>query len=40
MGGGGHLGHFCFVGGLGDLGDPVNLTLRCVSGDVVRVYAY
>ena len=26
--------------GLGDLGDPVIPTLRGVSGDVVRVYAY
>ena len=29
-----------FVGGFGDLGDPVVPTLRGVSGNVVRVYAY
>ena len=32
--------HFCYVGGFGDLGDPVLPTLRGVSGDVVSVYAY
>ena len=32
--------HFCYVGGFGDLGDPVVSTLRGVSGDVVTVYAY
>ena len=32
--------HFCYVGGLGDLSDPVVPTLRGVSGDVVTVYAY
>ena len=32
--------HFCYVGGLGDLGDPVVPTPRDVSGDVVTVYAY
>ena len=32
--------HFCYVGGFGNLGDPVVPTLRGVSGDVVRVYAY
>ena len=32
--------HFCYVGGFGDLGDPVVPTLRGVSGDVVTVYAY
>ena len=32
--------HFCYVGGFGDLGDPVLPTLRGVSGDVVTVYAY
>ena len=31
---------FCYVGGFGDLGDPVLPTLRGVSGDVVTVYAY
>ena len=30
--------HFCYVGGFGDLGDPVVPTLRGVSGDVVTVY--
>ena len=34
------FGHFCYVGGFGDLGDPVVPTLRGVSGDVVTVYAY
>ena len=33
-------GHFCHVGGFGDLGDPVVPTLRGVSGDVVTVHAY
>ena len=32
--------HFCYVGGFGDLGDPVVPTLRGVSGDVVTVYAH
>ena len=32
--------HFCYVGGFGDLGDPVVPTLRDVSGDVVTVSAY
>ena len=32
--------HFCYVGGFGDLSDPVVPTLRDVSGDVVTVYAY
>ena len=32
--------HFCYVGGFGELGDPVVPTLRGVSGDVVTVYAY
>ena len=32
--------HFCYVGGFGDLGDPVVATLRGVSGDDVTVYAY
>ena len=31
--------HFWYVGGFGDLGDPVVPTLRGVSGDVVTVYA-
>ena len=33
------FGHFCYVGGIGDFGDPVVPTLRGVSGDVVTVYA-
>ena len=33
------FGLFCYVGGFGDLGDPVVPTLRGVSGDVVTVYA-
>ena len=32
--------HFWYVGGFGDLGDPVVPTLRGVGGDVVTVYAY
>ena len=32
--------HFWYVGGFGNLGDPVLPTLRGVSGDVVTVYAY
>ena len=32
--------HFCYVGGFGDLGDPVVSTLRGASRDVVTVYAY
>ena len=32
--------HFCYVGGFGDLGDPVVPTLRGVSGDGVTMYAY
>ena len=32
--------HFCYVGGFGNLGDPVVPTLRGVSGDVVTVYTY
>ena len=32
--------HLCYVGGFGDLGDPVVSTLRGMSGDVVTVYAY
>ena len=32
--------HFCYVGGFGDLGDPVVPTLRGASGDVVTIYAY
>ena len=31
--------HFWYVGGFGDLGDPVVPILRGVSGDVVTVYA-
>ena len=34
------FGRFCYVGGFGDLGDPVVPTLRGVSGNVVTVYAY
>ena len=32
--------NFCYVGGFGDLSDPVVPTLRGMSGDVVTVYAY
>ena len=32
--------YFCYVGGFGDLNDPLVPTLRGVSGDVVIVYAY
>ena len=32
--------HLCYVGGFGDLGDPLLSTLRGVSGDVVTIYAY
>ena len=32
--------HFCYVGGFGDLGDPVLPTLRALSGDVAIAYAY
>ena len=32
--------HFCYVGGFGDLGDPVLPTVRGLSGNVVTVYAY
>ena len=34
------FGLFWYVGGFGNLGDPVVPTLRGVSGDVVPVYAY
>ena len=34
------FGHFCYVGGFGNLGDRVLPTPRGVSGDVVTVYAY
>ena len=30
----------CYVGGFGNLGDPVVSTLRGASGNVVTVYAY
>ena len=30
---------FCYVGVVGDLGDPVVSTLGCASGDVVTAYA-
>ena len=32
--------YFWYVGGFGDLGDPVVPSLRGVSGDVVTMYAY
>ena len=32
--------HFCYVGGFGGSVDPVVSTLRGVTGDVVRIYAY
>ena len=32
--------HYCYVGGVGDVGDPVLPTLRDVSGDIVTIYAY
>ena len=32
--------HFCYVGGLGDLSDPMVPIVRGVSRDVVKVYAY
>ena len=32
--------HFCYVGGFGDLGDPVVPTPRGVSGEVVTGPAY
>ena len=32
--------HSCYVGGFGDLDDPVVPTMRGVSGDVVTLYAY
>ena len=32
--------HFWYVGGFGNLGDPVVPTLRGVSRDVVTVYTY
>ena len=32
--------HFWYVGGFGDLGDPVVPTLRGVSANVVTIYAY
>ena len=32
--------HFWYVGGFGDLGDPVVPALRGASGDGVTVYAY
>ena len=34
------FGLLCYVGGFGDLGDPVVPTPRGVSGDVVTLYAY
>ena len=35
-----HFSAIFGVCGFGDLGDPVVPTLRGVSGDIVRVYAY
>ena len=32
--------HFWYVGGFGNLGDPVVPILRGVSGEVVTLYAY
>ena len=32
--------HLCYVGGFGNLGEPVVPTPRGASGDVVIVYAY
>ena len=32
--------HLCYVGGFGNLGEPVVPTPRGASGDVVTVYAY
>ena len=32
--------HLCYVGGFGDLGDPVVPSLRDVREDVVTIYAY
>ena len=32
--------HFWYIGGFGDLDEPVVPTLRGVSGNVVTVYAY
>ena len=32
--------HFCYVGGFGDLGDPVVSTLRGANGNVVTIYGY
>ena len=32
--------HLCYVGGFGNLGEPVVPTLRGASGDVVTAYAY
>ena len=32
--------NFCYVGGFGDLGDPMLPPVRSVSGDVVTTYAY
>ena len=34
------VGLFCYVGGFGDLSDPVVPTLRGGSADVVTLYAY
>ena len=32
--------HFCYVGGFGELGDPVVPILRGANGDVVTIYAF
>ena len=34
------FGHFSYVGGFGDLGDPMVPTVRVVSGDVVTIHTY
>ena len=34
------FGHFSYVGGFGDLGDPMVPTLRVVSGGVVTIHTY
>ena len=34
------FGHLCYVGGFGNLGDPMVPTPKCVSGEIVTVNAY